>query len=246
MLWAAGATAIEERTVAVGRVLLISDPETGDLTARWPGTWVEVDDSVLDRWREWAVPVRAGRRLVVHPAWQLPPPAEPDDIVIAVDPGRAFGSGSHPSTRLALAALEQHVHAGHRVLDLGCGSGVLAIAAARLGATTVTAVDIDDAALTATAANAKANGVDVRTAITPTADYDLVVANIGAAALIDLAPSIDASTVILSGILAAQRDAVVAAYAGRYEVGSVAVEDGWVAPVLHARTSVTAATGTAP
>lgn len=233
LLWAAGATAIEERPIA-DRVLLISDPpDARTVTARWHGTWVEVDDRVLDGWREWALPVRAGHRIVVHPAWQSPPEVDPDDVVISLDPGRAFGSGSHPTTRLALAALERYIEAGDRVLDLGCGSGVLAVAAARLGAADVDAVDIDDAALDATAANARANGVDVRTAMRPSADrYDLVVANISAPALIELAPSIDARTVILSGFLTARRDAVVAAYADRYAVGSDAEEDGWASAVL--------------
>jgi ribosomal protein L11 methyltransferase len=245
LLLSAGATAVEERADG-DRMILIADPDRTRLPALdagWVARWVPVDDSVLDTWRDWAEPVRAGR-IVVHPAW-LPPQEQRDgDIVIVVDPGRAFGSGSHPSTRLALAALERHVRPGDTVLDVGCGSGVLAIAAALLGASRVHAVDIDPLAIVVTAANAARNGVTVHTR---TAPADLVVANIGAAALTELAPTIDGATVVLSGLLAEQADAVVAAYVDAgYDEIERPQEDGWVAPVLHRRTSTTAATGTRP
>jgi ribosomal protein L11 methyltransferase len=249
LLFRAGATAVEERPSPHGGVRLVADPPRSSVAAisdRWPTTWVSVDVSAdLDAWRQWAVPVRAGIHLVVHPAWQDPPAARQGDVVVSLDPGRAFGTGSHPSTRLALAAIERWLRPGDRVLDLGCGSGVLSIAAAKLGAGHVLAVDVDPAALVATAENAVRNGVTIDLGVTASGPVDVAVANIGAAALIELAPAIDARTIILSGLLADRADEVVASYPGYVEVER-GEEDGWSAPVLQARTPVTAVTGTGP
>jgi ribosomal protein L11 methyltransferase len=249
LLFAAGATAVEERALPDGGVRLVADPPRASATTishRWPSTWVTVDlDADLDAWRQWAVPVRAGLHLVVHPAWQDPPPARPGDVVLALDPGRAFGTGSHPTTRLALAAVERWLRPRDRVLDLGCGSGVLAIAAAKLGAGHVLAVDIDPAALAATADNAARNGVTIELGAAPAGAVDLAVANIGASALIGLAPTIDARTIILSGLLADRADDVAASYPGYVEVDR-GESEGWSAPVLQRRTAVTEATGSGP
>lgn len=132
--------------------------------------------------------VRVGR-LVIKPTWRpWPDPAlsaRPDDILIELDPGMAFGTGTHPTTRLCLAALEDLVRPGSRVVDLGCGSGILSIAAARLGAAEVTAIDRDWTAIRATRANAVLNAVadhlriicaDSLSPLSP--GWDLVVANI--------------------------------------------------------------------
>lgn len=178
-------------------------------------------------------PLQVGRRLWVAPTWHEPPEGMP--AVVRLDPGLAFGTGSHPSTRLVLAFLEAAVQGGERVLDYGCGSGILAIAAAKLGAARVDGVDVDAEALRTAAANAAANRVELRVALPeePCSDeYDIVVANILAQPLILLAPLLAARTarggrIALSGILAAQAGEVAAAYAPFFACGAGRSEDGW-------------------
>jgi ribosomal protein L11 methyltransferase len=267
-LWQAGAGAIEERPGE-----LVAAPAGGGdpapllvaVAGRWPAAVEAVDlEAALDAWREHARPVVVGRRLVVHPPW-APPGAgvAPGRHRVVIDPGRAFGHGAHPSTRLVLAALDDLVRGGERVLDVGCGSGVLAIAALVLGAASAAGVDSDPAALLATASNARRNGVSDRLAVlealedavgtscpapvgtvpghqAPTAGYDLVVANMLLPELVGLAPTIGPSlapggTAVVSGVLGAQRDLLVAACraAGLAPVGS-AGEAGWLALTLRA------------
>lgn len=178
-------------------------------------------------------PLRVGERLWVGASWHEPPPGAL--ITLRLDPGRAFGTGSHPSTRLALRFLEARIRGSERVLDYGCGSGILAIAAARLGAARVDAVDIDPDALAACAENARINGADLRT-FTPealeAASYDVVVSNILAQPLILLAPLLAARTaragrIALSGILSTQCAEVAAAYAPWFEIEAGGSEEGW-------------------
>jgi ribosomal protein L11 methyltransferase len=266
VLWQAGAAAIEERAgPGAGDVVLVAarggdpagDPAgTGDpgpllaaVAGRWPAEAVAVDlDAALDAWRAFARPVRAGR-LVVRPPWVDPGPggaAGPDDVVVEIDPGRAFGSGSHPSTHLALTALDRLVAGGERVLDVGCGSGVLAVAALALGADSAVAVDVDPHALAATRANAQRNGVagalTVSGIVGGTAEgaYDLVLANLLLPTQLALAPGVAGAvapggTLVVSGVLVGQRAPVVAAYgaAGLTPV-TEADEDGWLALTLRA------------
>jgi ribosomal protein L11 methyltransferase len=219
----------------------VTEPDrVGD---RWPLEVLEVDgERYLDAWRAWAAPQRAGQRILLQPAWRAPTETTPDDLVLLVDPGHAFGSGSHPSTRLVLAALETIVTGGERVLDVGCGSGVLAIAACRLGAASALGIDIDPAAVEATRANAERNGVADRV-LASTDDlhdiegtFDVVVANIGARVLRELATEIIAhvrpgGSLVLAGLLDTQVDEVVAAYAGCVETER-RTEDGWVGCVF--------------
>ncbi len=172
-------------------------------------------------------------KLWIVPSWEAPPPEA--RVVLRLDPGLAFGTGSHPSTRLVLGWLAQAELSGARVLDYGCGSGILAIAAARLGTAQVDAVDLDADALAATGDNARANGVAVGACAPerlPPGGYDIVVANILAQPLIVLEPLIAARTraggrVALSGILEAQADEVAAAYAAHFATRVAAREDGW-------------------
>jgi ribosomal protein L11 methyltransferase len=159
--------------------------------------------------------------------------------VIRLDPGRAFGTGTHPTTRMCLRWIARHGKAGDvawpRVLDYGTGSGVLAIAASRFGASAVDAVDIDEAALEATAANARANGVALRAGspASVAGPYALVVANILAAPLKLLAPVLsilldEGGTLVLSGILARQADELREAYAPWLELAVADQDDGWI------------------
>lgn len=177
-------------------------------------------------------PLEVGKRLWVGASWHQPPR---DRLVVRIDPGLAFGTGSHPSTRLTLQYLEQQIRGGERVLDYGCGSGILAIAAARLGAVQVDAVDIDPGAIETTTANAQVNAVAVRTALTdalPPATYDLVLANILAQPLIVLAPLLagrvaPGGRIALAGLLDAQAAEVAAAYREAFDIGAAAAEEGW-------------------
>jgi ribosomal protein L11 methyltransferase len=179
-------------------------------------------------------PIRAGERLWIVPTWHTPPDA--DAINIALDPGAAFGTGSHPTTRLCLAWLERHVRAGDTVLDYGCGSGILGIAALRLGAAHAFGVDVDPLALQAAQYNASRNRVrlDVFDAAAPLPrTARITVANILANPLRMLAPLIAAHTqpggwIALSGILEDQRDEVIAAYAPWASLEPAAREAGWV------------------
>jgi ribosomal protein L11 methyltransferase len=178
-------------------------------------------------------PLCVAGKLWIVPSWDEPP--SDAGVVLRLDPGLAFGTGSHPSTRLVLAWLAATDLAGARVLDYGCGSGILAIAAARLGAARVDAVDLDDDALSATGGNARANGVAVRAFAPerlPPGDYDFVVANILAQPLIVLEPLLAARTragghIALAGILEAQAAEVTAAYGGHFAAHVAAREEGW-------------------
>jgi len=183
-------------------------------------------------------PFAVGERLWIVPSWHEPPPGADanDAIVLRIDPGRAFGTGSHATTRLILEWVERALRPGARVLDYGCGSGILAIAAARLGATQVDAVDIDPQAVETCEANALANGVELRAALPEdlgAAQYDIVIANILAQPLIDLATTIcerlaPGGRIALSGVLETQAAEVVAAYAPRVALETGAMRDGWV------------------
>jgi len=178
-------------------------------------------------------PIQIADRLWIVPSWHTPP--DPGAIVVRLDPGLAFGTGSHASTRLVLEYLAQNVRKADRVLDYGCGSGILAIVAAKLGAGEVAAVDIDPQALETTAANASHNGVGLRVAAPeslPAGKFDLVLANILAGPLITLEPLLAARTrkggrIALSGILESQAAEVAAAYAQDFDAGVIAREEGW-------------------
>jgi ribosomal protein L11 methyltransferase len=179
-------------------------------------------------------PLCLGSRLWIVPSWHEAP-CDPHAAVVRLDPGMAFGTGSHPSTRLVLRWLARTLAPGASVLDYGCGSGILAIAAAKLGSVRIDAVDVDPLALAATMDNARANEVELRALPPerlPPGDYDVVVANILSQPLIVLEPLLAARTrrggrIALAGILAAQSAEVVAAYAGDFDARVAASEEGW-------------------
>ena len=164
-------------------------------------------------------PIRISDKLWIVPSWAIAP--DPDAVNLVLDPGLAFGTGSHPSTRLCLQWLERTIRGGERVLDYGCGSGILAIAALRLGASAALGVDVDPLALLAAQANAQRNRVEARfinTETPPDFQVELVVANILANPLIQLAPLLvgymsKAGRIALSGIVEEQAEEVMAAYA---------------------------------
>lgn len=177
-------------------------------------------------------PLRIGR-LWIGASWHERPKDGP--VVVRVDPGLAFGTGSHVTTRLVLAFLERRIHGGEHVLDYGCGSGILAIAAGKLGAARMDGVDIDAQAVRVCQANAKLNGIALRAALPDglaAARYDIVVANILAQPLVALAPLLAERTktgghIALAGILDAQADEVAAAYAGWFDLVIGPHEEGW-------------------
>jgi len=199
--------------------------------------------------REWLKdfrPMRFGERLWICPGGMTPPPeATPAPVIVWLDPGLAFGTGTHATTALCLTWLDGAALAGARVLDVGCGSGILAVAALRLGAAHAHGLDIDPQALTATADNAARNEVTARLSIAAAdaprdAGYDAVLANILAEPLIALAAKIASAcraggTIVLSGLLTAQTDAVTAAYLPWFDMEVPRERDGWVGLVGHRR-----------
>ena len=187
--------------------------------------------------REDIVPIEIDP-LWIGPHREVPPP---DRTVVRLEPGLAFGSGSHPTTRLCLERLATAPPAGLDVIDYGCGSGILALAAAALGARRVVALDIDPQALRATAENARINGVSDRVRVaaaepatcTPVAPASLVIANILAGPLVELAPVLSALTMpgghlSLSGILETQADEVAGTYRGGFDMRLGGRSEGWV------------------
>jgi ribosomal protein L11 methyltransferase len=201
-----------------------------------------------EAWKAYFPVLRVGRRLVIRPTWRRHR-REPDDVVIAMDPGMAFGTGLHPTTRLCLAALEpladEGVLDGARLLDVGCGSGILAIAALALGAASAVGVDTDPIAVEATLANARRNRlgrrVRARAGSLPSGDppFDVVLANLIAGVLVPLAPGLrdelrPGGTIIASGIFidreAEVRDAFEAA---GLVIGERTAEGDWVAVRAH-------------
>jgi len=223
-------------------------PELGDLDAVIAGGRVEVSASEIpddwaDRWRDFHKPLLVAGRLWLRPSWE-PPRERAVDVV--VDPGQAFGTGAHPTTRLCLellCGLEVAGEAGGELVDLGTGSGVLAIAAAKLGWSPVRGYDHEPAALEAAAANAEANGVSVELErmnlrerlpeLAPT-----VVANMTAPILEAVAGQMQAPPAVLvcSGLLPAEQDVVADAFAGAGLAEAERRQDGdWAALLLRRR-----------
>jgi len=196
-----------------------------------------VEDQDWERaWLADFKPMKFGRNL-----WIVPSEFEPEDhsaVNIFLDPGLAFGTGTHPTTALCLAWLDEHKTDGQEVIDYGCGSGVLAIAAAKLGAKSISAVDIDPQALVATDSNAEKNKVpgNIKSYLPedfPKKAADLLLANILANPLMDLAEHFtellkDKGQIVLSGILEEQAEDVLAVYQVYYDMQPAEVLNGWV------------------
>ncbi len=196
----------------------------------WERVW-------LEDWR----PLRFGRRLWVCPTTSAAPQA-PDAVVVHLDPGLAFGTGTHPTTALCLERLDALPLAGRTVLDYGCGSGILAIAALKLGARRAVCVDLDEQALLAARQNAQHNGVaaalDTRGVTAALSPADCTLANILAGPLIELAPVLTGACspgadLVLSGLLLPQVAEVAAAYRANFAIVGVTDRDDWCC--IHAR-----------
>ena len=189
-------------------------------------------------WMDQFEPMRFGRRLWIYP-WNVEPPADDDALaIVRLDPGLAFGTGTHPTTALCLEWLDASDLAGTTLIDYGCGSGVLAIAALKLGARHVVAIDNDEQALAATRDNATRNAVESRLELhapdtLPHTEVDVLVANILAGPLHDLAPRFAAllrtgGTLALSGILAGQEGELLERYGECFEHLRVTQREDWV------------------
>ena len=208
--------------IEVGIKLASSVAELGELQI----TPLGADEDWRDSWKQHFTLLRVGNNLVIKPSW-IEYEAKPGDVVIDLDPGLAFGTGYHPTTYLCLEALEELVKPGHSVLDVGTGSGILTIAAAKLGATHVTAVDIDGHAVRAARKNFRRTGIfdlvhaesgSIPNNATRGRTYDVAVANISARGIRLVSPAIpdllsSDGVFVASGIIIEQHDEAVAAIA---------------------------------
>lgn len=199
-----------------------------------------IEQDWAEAWKQFFKPRRVGERLMVVPSWETYN-ALPDDLVLTLDPGQAFGTGDHPTTRGSLEQLEKAGCQGQRVADIGCGSGILAVAAMKLGAASVVGVDTDSPAVEATRDNAARNGVEVEALLgtgfdelTDRPPFDLVLSNIISAALIKLAPQAakfvrPGGKWIVSGIIQANwPDVDKAATRAGFKLVENQVEGEWV------------------
>ena len=220
-LWQLSATAIEERSDG-DQLMLVAGFDDDDLalaarsilSERWACRFESTGDEAAwrDEWLKWIEPIHVAG-FVVHAPWHDPSlwaEVAAESAALSIDPGRAFGSGHHPTTRLTLAAMRSVCAPGSSLLDVGCGTGILSIAAARLGAKPIVGVDLDFNIIEVAAANAEANGVadQIELLTSPLGElderFDTVVANIVVGDLAPLMPTIVAlanQTVIISGFL---------------------------------------------
>lgn len=263
-LWELGATGVEERDATtldrphdLQHVIVIGHFETEpeaqlaieafQRVHRTTLRYIEGDEWKT-AWRAHYKPTRCGERLVIRPSWE-PFEAQPGDVVLTLDPGAAFGTGTHETTQLMLRALDAHVRGGQRVLDVGCGSGILSIAALLLGATHVDAWDIDELSIAVTRENATFNHVEdnldarvnngVEWASSTAQSYDIVVANIELRVLEQIPQELSKCTkeggvLMLSGLLSGQQDEL-RPYFKAFDVIDTPVDGEWVGLVLRKR-----------
>ena len=221
---------IEEALWHLSQIYPLPSPEFRELT----------EDDWANAWKKHYHVLQIGQRIVIKPSWQEHQP-RPDEVVIELDPGMAFGTGLHPTTQMCLRALEEHLKPGAKVLDLGTGSGILAIAAAKLGAGSVLALDNDPLAVRVTRANVWANGVQNLVAVEHgsldkvTEEFELVLVNILARVIVELADQGLVNRVRPTGLLIAagiieEQEAEVTAALGEHGMGIVErqQEKDWV------------------
>lgn len=196
-------------------------------------------ESCLENWKKYFNPINVGEKLLIRPVWRDDYDAD-GKIVLNLEPGLAFGTGTHETTRLCLEALEKFTFKGARVLDVGCGSGILSVAALLLGAGSATGIDIDELAVKASVENAERNGVSDRYTgihgnLAEKADgcYDIITANIVADAIIMLSGDIeklmnDKTIYIMSGIIDTRLNDVLSALPDTLEIIAQYEEKGWI------------------
>lgn len=257
-LWELGASGLEERDQSTlvresapgHSVIIAAFPD--EAAARYALTEIrgEYDAEIIyvpqedwaTEWRRGFGAQRIGKRLLLHPSWE-PAQSEPGEVVLTIDPENAFGSGDHETTRLVLQVLDERVAGGERVLDVGCGSGVLSIAALRLGAASAFATDIDEDAVVVARRNAELNQASVgfQASTQALADiegsYDIVLANIETRVLVQMPEDLQARLapsgfLVLSGILRGELEAILAAYAAM-KLEQCLEEGEWCACVLR-------------
>ncbi len=204
------------------------------------------EEDWLNNWRNYFHPTPIGEKLLIRPTWREN--FDPGErIVLNIDPGLAFGTGSHETTRLCLETLEKYIHGGEKMLDVGCGSGILAIASLLLGAKEALGVDIDQMAVNTAEENAEINHVSDRFKVVcgnltdkVSGKYDVIAANIVADAIIMLSSGVknfmDENTVyIMSGIIDTRRDDVVNSIKNDFEIIEEITDNGWVCLVAKAK-----------
>ncbi len=220
------AAPIEAIMLQASHVLGLKSPLTYSTAMLADNDWVRLTQAQFN-------PIRISQRLWIVPSWHTP--SDPAAINIALDPGLAFGTGSHPTTRLCLCWLDDNIRGGENVLDYGCGSGILAIAALKLGAASASGVDLDAQAVQASCDNAAANQVQANFYLPDAAaqvQADIVIANILTNPLKVLAPLLAGTTrqggrIVLSGILSEQAEEVMAIYAQWFDLEPPVKEEGW-------------------
>jgi ribosomal protein L11 methyltransferase len=253
-LWTLGVRGIEERElddgtvelrVSVGESPSAVERASSRLDPRWRWRVEDVDDRWEQAWRDHARPIAVGRSLIVVPAWlnegvgATVPGGGDNACTISIEPRDTFGLGDHPTTQLTLRALEGLLWTDASVLDVGCGSGVLSIAARLLGAGAVRAIDVSMAAVETTKANAMSNGIDgLEVGTTPIADIaepaDIVLANVLAPEIVAMAQDlrrVTAHRLVVSGVLADGHRHVLDALAPM-QVLETSTADGWAAITL--------------
>ena len=232
---------LEARYRGVSRVkLYVEDSPEGrsqlaaftDGTGLEPETRVVAEEDWAENWKQYYKPIEIGEKLLILPRWE-PIPENPKRLLLRLDPGLAFGTGGHETTSLCMEALDERVTGGERVLDIGTGSGILAIAALKLGAAVAEGVDIDPVAVRTAGENAALNGVQDKLTVLvgdlsdkASGKYDIITANIVANAILSLAPAVpglmaEGATFIASGIIDSRKDEVIA---GLEKAGLAVVE----------------------
>jgi len=201
------------------------------------------EEDWANSWKAYYKPIRIGERIVIVPAWEKYN-AKEDDIIVRMDPGMAFGTGTHETTRLVIGLLEKYVRPDIRVLDVGCGSGILAICAAKLGAGECKAYDIDPVAVKVARENIKDSGLSnvtydvsdlLRQVDTAYAPYHVICANIVADIIIRMTPDVgrlmdEQSVILASGIIVERADDVISCFeANGFQIVERAEENGWCA-----------------
>ena len=257
-LWELGASGLEERdsttlergSLEGSSVVLASFPDDSAARRALLAMREDYDTDIVyvdhrdwaTEWRRGFLPRRIGKRLVLRPSWE-PVQIDPGEVLVTIDPENAFGSGDHETTRLVLQAIERRITGRERVLDVGCGSGVLSIAAVLLGASSAHAIDVEDAVVATVRRNASLNGVARRidASTTPlsevTATYEVVLANIETRVLVPMAGDLVARVasggfLVLSGALQGERDELRSAYS-TMRLEETLAEGEWRAFVLR-------------